>query len=89
MNRRAITALFLLSALFSGTSAAQMATSFVDPADGLTIDQAIARALTQEPSIRAARTAIDTARGMRLQAGSRKNLSVSAEFRNEPSSTGA
>ncbi len=87
MNPRAIAALFLISALFGRTSAAQTATSFVDPTNGLTLDQALARALTQEPSIRAARTAIDMARGMRLQAGLRKNPSVSAEFRNEPSST--
>jgi outer membrane protein, heavy metal efflux system len=87
MNPRAIAAFLWLSALFSGTSAAQTATSFVDTASGLTVDQAITRALAQEPSIRAARTATDVARGMRLQAGLRKNPLVSAEFRNEPSGT--
>lgn len=87
MNLRAIAALFLISALISGTSAAQTAPPFVDQANGLTLDQAIARALAQEPSMRAARTTIDAARGMRVQAGLRKNPSVSAELRSEPSGT--
>ena len=87
MNTRATAALFLMSALFGGTSAAQTAASFVDPSAGLTLDQAIARALAQEPAIRAARTRIDVARGMRLQAGLRKTPAVSAEYRSEPSGT--
>jgi cobalt-zinc-cadmium efflux system outer membrane protein len=76
-----------MSVLLASTSAAQTATSFVDPANGLSLDDAITRALAQEPSIRAARTTIDVARGMRLQAELRRNPSVSAEFRGEPSGT--
>lgn len=87
MKPRAIAALFVLSALAGGTSAAQTDTPFVDPINGLTLDQAIARALAQEPSIRAARNTIDVARGKRLQAGLRKNPSLSAELRGEPSGT--
>jgi outer membrane protein, heavy metal efflux system len=73
--------------LASPEAAAQTAQSFVDPANGLSLEQAIAEALTQEPSIRAARTTVDVARGMREQAGLRRNISTSAEFRGEPSGT--
>jgi cobalt-zinc-cadmium efflux system outer membrane protein len=83
MNRRAIAALFVIPALHASAGAAQTAASFVDPS-GLSLDQAIARALAQEPSIRAARTTIDAARGMRQQAELRRNPSLSAEFRGEP-----
>ena len=87
MNPRAIAALFLMLPALASSSAAQTATSFIDPANGLSLDQAVARARAQEPSIRAARTTIDVARGMRLQAGLRRNFSVSAEVRDEPSGT--
>jgi len=87
MNPRAIAALFLASTFIAAPTAAQTGASFIDSATGLTLDQAIARSLAQEPSIRAARTAIDVARGTRLQAGLRKNPSLSAELRNEPSGT--
>jgi cobalt-zinc-cadmium efflux system outer membrane protein len=86
MNLRVMAALFVAFAALPGANAAaQTAESFVDPANGLSLDQAIAQALAQEPSIRAARTTIDVARGMREQAALRRNLSTSAEFRGEPS----
>ena len=75
----------VLGAAYPG--AAQTAATFVDAANGLSLDQAVARALAHEPSIRAARTAIDEARAMRLQAGLRRNPSVSAEVREEPTGT--
>lgn len=56
---------------------------YVDPVNGLSLDQAIARALEQEPSLRAARTEIDVAQGMRLQASLRPNPRVSFERREE------
>ena len=86
MSLRVMAARFVAVAALAGTqAAAQNAQSFVDAANGLSLDQAIAQALAQEPSIRAARTTIDVARGMREQAGLRRNLSTSAEFRGEPS----
>lgn len=85
MNLRATAALFATAVLLASTSAAQTAASFVDPAGGLSLDQAVARALAQEPSIRAAKTTIDVARGVRAQAGLRRNPSISTEFRGEPS----
>jgi cobalt-zinc-cadmium efflux system outer membrane protein len=88
MNIRSIAALLATSALVASTSAAQTpasVASFVDPANGVSLEQAIDRALAQEPSIRAARTTVDVARGMRLQAEARRNPSLSVELRDEPS----
>ena len=87
MNPRAIAALSFFLVTAASAAGAQTASSFFDAANGLSLDQAIARALAQEPAIRAARTTIDAARAMREQAGLRKNLSTSAEFRGEPSGT--
>lgn len=60
---------------------------YLDPINGLSLEQAIARALAQEPSLRAARSEIDVARGMRLQASLRPNPRVSFERREEPAGT--
>ncbi|HEU4688009.1 MAG TPA: TolC family protein, partial [Vicinamibacterales bacterium] len=87
MNPRANAALSLVFVTAASTAGAQPASSFFDPANGLSLDQAVARALAQEPTIRAARTTVDAARGMRDQAGLRKNFSTSGEFRGEPSGT--
>jgi outer membrane protein, heavy metal efflux system len=88
MTLRVMAALFVAFVVLANTNAgAQTAQSFGDPVNGLSLDQAIAQALAQEPSIRAARTTIDVARGMRKQAGLRRKLSTSAEFRVEPSGT--
>jgi outer membrane protein, heavy metal efflux system len=60
------------------------AAAFLDPVDGMSLDQAITRALAQEPSLRSSRTTVDVAREMQVQAGLRKNLSLTAELRGEP-----
>lgn len=60
---------------------------YVDPVNGLSLEQAIAQALEREPSLRSARTEIDVARGLRLQASLRPNPSVSFERREEPAGT--
>jgi outer membrane protein TolC len=60
---------------------------FIDPTGGLSLDQAIGRALAGEPSLRAERTRVDAARGTRLQADQRRNPAVSVEYRDEPSGT--
>jgi cobalt-zinc-cadmium efflux system outer membrane protein len=57
---------------------------FIDPVYGLSLDEAVTRALAQEPSLRASRTTVDVARGMQTQAGLRRNLAFSAELRGEP-----
>jgi len=81
--------LVMVATLVSTAAAAQppaspSAARHVDPVNGLSLDQAIARALEQEPSLRAARSQIDVARGMREQSSLRPNPTVSFERREEP-----
>jgi outer membrane protein, heavy metal efflux system len=64
-----------------------LAEAYIDTRAGLSLADAIARALAEEPSLRAARTEIDAARGMRLQARLRPNPTVSVERREEPAGT--
>jgi outer membrane protein, heavy metal efflux system len=66
---------------------AQLAGRFVDPANGLSLEQAIARAIEQEPSLRAARSEVEVAQGTKSQASLRPNPSVSFEWRDEPGGT--
>ena len=61
--------------------------NYVDPIDGLSLDQATARALEQEPSLRATRSRVDVARGERLRASLRPNPTVSFDRREEPGGT--
>jgi outer membrane protein, heavy metal efflux system len=68
-------------------AAALQASRFVDPANGLSLEQAMARAIEQEPALRAARTEVDMAQGTRLQASLRPNPSASFERREEPGGT--
>jgi cobalt-zinc-cadmium efflux system outer membrane protein len=63
------------------------ASTYIDPAAGLTLDEAIARALEREPSLRAARAQIDVAQGARAQAELRPNPSASFSQQNEPGGT--
>jgi outer membrane protein, heavy metal efflux system len=58
--------------------------TFVDPVNGLSLEQAIDQALAREPSLRAARSQIDAARGGREQAALRSNPTMSFEHREEP-----
>jgi cobalt-zinc-cadmium efflux system outer membrane protein len=57
---------------------------FVDPVNGLSLEDAITRALGQEPSLRSARSQIEVAEGMRRQAALRPNPTASFERREEP-----
>ncbi|HKH73133.1 MAG TPA: TolC family protein [Vicinamibacterales bacterium] len=89
MNVRIRVGLVMLATLVSTAAAAQppvssSSTGHVDPVSGVSIEQAIARALEREPSLRAARSQIDVARGMREQSSLRPNPSVSFERREEP-----
>jgi outer membrane protein, heavy metal efflux system len=60
-----------------------LAARYIDSATGLSLEQAIARALEREPSLRAARAEIDASLGMRQQASLRPNPSVSLERREQ------
>jgi outer membrane protein, heavy metal efflux system len=89
MKVRTTGGLVILATLVATAAAAQppaapSSSRHVDPMNGLSLEQAIARALEQEPSFRAARSRIDIARGMRLQSSLRPNPSVSFERREEP-----
>ena len=61
-----------------------LAGKYVDAVTGVTLQDAIGRALEHEPAIRAARTETDVARGMRLQAALRPNPIVSFTQQEEP-----
>ena len=76
-----------VAALAQPPAQAAGAEKYFDPHNGLTLEQAIARALEHEPSLRAVRTDIDAARGRRLQASLRPNPSLSFERRQEPGGT--
>jgi cobalt-zinc-cadmium efflux system outer membrane protein len=86
-TRFAAALVLLGSAASAQTPTAPPATDFVDRTAGMSLDDAIARARQAEPSLRAARSALDVARGSRLQAGLRSNPSFSIERRQEPAGT--
>jgi len=58
--------------------------SYVDPVGGLTLSDAIGRALEREPGLRASRAEIEMTRGLREQAGLRPNPSLSFFQQQEP-----
>lgn len=93
MTTRIVTSVFIVALLTEPSAFAQApaqtpsAGRYVDPINGLSLEAAIARALAQEPSLRAARSQIDVTRGIRGQASLRPNPSVSFEQREEPDGT--
>jgi cobalt-zinc-cadmium efflux system outer membrane protein len=60
---------------------------YIDQVGGVSLDDAIALALKQEPSLLAARTGIDAAAARRRQAALRANPTASVERRQEPGGT--
>lgn len=64
-----------------------LAPQYVNAETGMTLDEAITRALAQEPTLRATRTDVDAARGMQRQAGLHPNPSVSFMQQQEPGGT--
>ena len=58
--------------------------SYIDPVGGLTMNDAIGRALEHEPGLRASRAQIDMTRGLREQAALRPNPSLSFSQQQEP-----
>ena len=62
-----------------------LSSKYVDPASGLALHDAIARALEQEPDLRSARTTVDVARGIRQQAGLKPNPMFSFSQQEETS----
>ena len=64
-----------------------LASQYVNTETGVTLDEAITRALAQEPTLRATRTEVDVVKGERLQAGLRPNPTVSFVQQTEPGGT--
>jgi len=64
-----------------------LAAQYMNGETGLTLAEAIARALAQEPTLGASRTSVDVAVGELLQAGLRPNPSVSFMQQNQPGGT--
>jgi outer membrane protein, heavy metal efflux system len=62
-----------------------LASTYIDPASGLDLQEAIRRAIEQEPDLLAARTTVDVARGVHQQASLRPNPMLSFTQQEEPS----
>jgi len=60
---------------------------YIDERTGMALDEAIARALDREPTLRATRADIEVARGQRQQAGLSPNPTLTFEQRHEPGGT--
>jgi cobalt-zinc-cadmium efflux system outer membrane protein len=82
-----VTIMNVLSLTLVGHSQTRQTVSnppYVDPVGGLTLNDAVGRALDHEPGLRASRAQIDETRGWREQAGLRPNPSLSFSQQQEP-----
>jgi cobalt-zinc-cadmium efflux system outer membrane protein len=93
MRRRTVLSA-LITVMVAGVSAhgqepqaGSYSSTYLDPAAGVGLDDAIARALEREPGVRAARLAVDITRGEREQSARRANPSSTFELRGEPGGT--
>ena len=64
-----------------------IARDYIDPANGVTADEAVRLALEREPALRASRGEVDVARNSRIQAGARPNPGLLVGYQDEPSGT--
>ena len=92
MNRRItlVTIMNVLSLTVAGhaqTRQTASTPSYVDPVGGLTLNDAIGRALDHEPGLWASRAQVDITRGLREQAALRPNPSLSFTQQQEPAGT--
>ena len=87
MNTRVAVVALVASLSLAVVTDAQTVTRFLDPSSGVSLEQAVAQALQHEPSLRAAKTLVEEARGMRVQAGLRPNPTVSFAQQQEPAGT--
>lgn len=62
-------------------------TAYIDPVNGLTLEEAVSRALEREPGLRASQAQVEVARGLQAQAGLRPNPSLLFSQQEEPSGT--
>lgn len=70
-------------------STRELMSQYIDERAGMSLDAAVARAVQQEPSLRAVRADVEVARALRQQADLRPNPMLSAEHRDEPGGTDA
>jgi len=77
-------ALTVIAGAQTPQTAPASAAAYVDPVGGLTLNDAIGRALEHEPGLRASRSQIDMTRGLREQAALRPNPSLSFFRQQEP-----
>jgi cobalt-zinc-cadmium efflux system outer membrane protein len=82
-----LSALVAIAVLLGAADVRGQTAKYIDATEGLSLADAIARAIEGEPSLRAARSDIDAARGMQSQAGLRPNPTLSFEQREEPAGT--
>ena len=94
MTARFVSTVLMATLLAGASTSAQSpgeqaprAARFMDPVNGLSLEQAIAGALAHEPTLRVARSQVEVAQGAKLQASLRPNPSVSFERREEPGGT--
>ena len=92
-NQVAATALGVLMVTAAGYAQSREPTArlppmrYIDPVNGLSLEDAIARALEREPSLRATRAQVEVSRGLQAQASLRANPFVSFVQQEEPSGT--
>ena len=85
---RLTAALIFAASLIPGVALCQPSSRvYVDEQSGLRLDDAIARAIAQEPTTRAVRAEVETSRGLLQQAGLRPNPTFSLDYRTEPGGT--
>jgi outer membrane protein, heavy metal efflux system len=65
----------------------ELATTYIDLVNGITLEDAVARALEREPGLRASQAQLEVARGLQVQAGLHPNPSLSFSQQEEPSGT--
>jgi len=82
-----VAAFLLAAAAHAQESSAPASPQFIDRVDGLSLADAVGRALAGEPGLAVVRAQIDVATGLRKQAGLRPNPSMVFEHRAEPGGT--
>lgn len=90
--RRIITCILTVVVFTTPTQGQELTPSaersiYIDERTGMALDEAIARALDREPTLRATRADVEVARGQRQQAGLPPNPTLTFEQRQEPGGT--
>ena len=84
MRRKEIVAALCSVLVLSAIEVQGQTNQYLDPEKGISLAGAVAMAIEQEPSFRAARAELDASRGMQVQAALRPNPTLSLEQRQQP-----